>query len=348
MALALNDRVQQTGTANTTVSFTLTGSVPGFQSFAVIGNGNTTYYSAVDANGNWEVGIGTYSTTGPTLTRTTILSSSNSGSAVTFSGSVNVFVTYPSSKSINYDENGVATIGSVLGYSDTGIIGSFASTTAGYNQVIIQNKSSATNASTNFNVSNDTATSTQGYAELGINSSTFSGTGSFNIAGASYLASASTDLTIGTYGAYNVHFVTVNDFTISTSGPASVLMQVSTNGGTSYVTSGYQYALQVGSTSGTFVEGKSTSTGSFVLSYNGITNGANRNHNGYCYIYNAGDSSKYTFATSQAMGIYDTVDQMNFGSHIYPTANTVNAFKIFCTSNTIATADISLYGIRYS
>ena len=147
---------------------------------------------------------------------------------------------------------------------------------------------------------------------------------------------------------YNVHFVTVNDFTISTTGPASVLMQISTNGGTSYVTSGYQYALQVGSTSGTFVEGRSTSVGSFVLSYNGITNGANRNHNGYCYIYNAGDSSKYTFATSQAMGIYDTVDQMNFGSHIYPTSNTVNAFKIFCTSNTIATADISLYGIRYS
>ena len=149
MALALNDRVQQTGTANTTVSFTLSGSVTGFQSFAVVGNGNTTYYSATDASGNWEVGIGTYSTTGPTLTRTTILSSSNSGSAVTFSGTVNVFVTYPSSKSINYDGSGVATIGTTLGYSDTGIIGSFASTVAGYNQVIVQNKSTATNASSN-------------------------------------------------------------------------------------------------------------------------------------------------------------------------------------------------------
>jgi hypothetical protein len=208
MALALNDRVQQQGTANTTVSFTLTSTVTGFQSFAVVGNGNTTYYSSTDASGNWEVGIGTYSTTGPTLTRTTILSSSNSGSAVTFSGTVNVFVTYPSSKSINYDANGVATIGSTLGYSDTGIVGSFASTVAGYNQVIVQNKSNANNASSNFNVSNDSATSTSGYAELGINSSTYAGSGSFNIAGASYLASASTDLTIGTYGAYNVHFVT--------------------------------------------------------------------------------------------------------------------------------------------
>jgi len=208
MALALNDRVQQQGTANTTVSFTLTTSVTGFQSFAVIGNGNTTYYGATDASGNWEVGVGTYSTTGPTLTRTTILASSNSGSAVTFSGTVNVFVTYPSEKSINYDANDVATIGSTLSYSDTGIIGSFASTVAGYNQVIIQNKSSATNASANLNISNDASTGSTGYVELGINSSAFTGTGSFNLPSASYLASASTDLTIGTYGAYNVHFVT--------------------------------------------------------------------------------------------------------------------------------------------
>jgi hypothetical protein len=104
MPLVLADRVQETGTANTTVSFTLSGAVTGFQSFAVIGNTNTTYYAATDTSGNWEVGIGTYSTTGPTLTRTTILSSSNSGSAVTaFSGTVNVFVTYPSSRSVYAD-----------------------------------------------------------------------------------------------------------------------------------------------------------------------------------------------------------------------------------------------------
>ena len=116
MALALNDRVQQTGTANTTVSFTLSGSVTGFQSFAVVGNGNTTYYAATDASGNWEVGIGTYSTTGPTLTRTTILASSNSGSAVTFSGTVNVFVTYPAEKSVNQDASGnVTNAGNITG-----------------------------------------------------------------------------------------------------------------------------------------------------------------------------------------------------------------------------------------
>jgi hypothetical protein len=243
MALALNDRVQQQGTANTTVSFTLTGSVTGFQSFAVVGNGNTTYYGATDASGNWEVGVGTYSTTGPTLTRTTILASSNSGSAVTFSGTVNIFVTYPAEKSVNLDGNGVATIGSTLSYSDTGIIGSFASTVAGYNQVIVQNKSNATNASSNLNVSNDTSTATSGYAELGINSSTFSGTGSFNIAGAAYLASASTDLSIGTYGAYNVHFLTnssnTDAMTIFNSGGVSLGGQPDPGLGTLYANNVY-------------------------------------------------------------------------------------------------------------
>jgi hypothetical protein len=113
MALALYDRVQQTGTANTTVSFTLSGSVTGYQSFSVVGNGNTTYYGATDTTGNWEVGIGTYAT-GGTLTRTTILASSNSGSAVTFSGTVTVFVTYPSERSVNLDGSGnVSALGTI-------------------------------------------------------------------------------------------------------------------------------------------------------------------------------------------------------------------------------------------
>jgi hypothetical protein len=103
MALVVKDRVQETGTANTTTSFTLAGAVTGYQSFSVIGDTNTTYYAATDTAGNWEAGLGTYSTTGPTLTRTTILSSSNSGSAVTFSGTVNVFVTYPSERALYLD-----------------------------------------------------------------------------------------------------------------------------------------------------------------------------------------------------------------------------------------------------
>jgi dipeptidyl aminopeptidase/acylaminoacyl peptidase len=119
VALVLADRVQQTGTANTTVSFTLSGSVTGFQSFSVIGNGNTTYYSAFDPSGNWEVGVGTYAT-GGTLTRTTIVSSSNSGSAVTFSGQVNVFVTQPSGNTV-VSSNNPGTSGYALVSNGTGV-----------------------------------------------------------------------------------------------------------------------------------------------------------------------------------------------------------------------------------
>jgi len=114
MPLVLANRVQESATANTTVSFTLTGAAAGFQTFAVIGDTNTTYYSATDTAGNWEVGLGTYSTTGPTLTRTTIYASSNSGNAVTFPGTVTVFVTYPSGRSVNLDGSGnVSALGTV-------------------------------------------------------------------------------------------------------------------------------------------------------------------------------------------------------------------------------------------
>lgn len=263
MALVVYDRVQETTATTGTGTITLGGAVAGYQSFAVVGNGNTTFYCIVN-NSAWEVGIGTYTSSGTTLARTTILSNSNgTTSPITLSGASSVFVTYPASKSINYDANGVATIGSTLGYSDTGIIGSFASTIAGYNQVVIQNKSSATNASSNFNVSNDSASSSAGYAELGINSSTFTGTGSFNIAGASYLASASTDLTIGTYGAYNVHFVTnsstTDAMTIYNSGGVSLGGQPDPGIGTLYANNVYLGFTTITAAAGTTVLTNSSS-----------------------------------------------------------------------------------------
>jgi hypothetical protein len=100
MAFVVADRVQETATANTTVSFTLNGAVTGFRTFSAgVTAVNITYYAATDSSGNWEVGVGTLSSA-TTLTRTTILSSSNSGSAVTFSGTVNVFDTYPAARSL--------------------------------------------------------------------------------------------------------------------------------------------------------------------------------------------------------------------------------------------------------
>ena len=100
MALVIADRVKETTTTTGTGTVTLLGASTGFQSFAVIGDANTTYYTIAGQTGSeWEVGIGTYTASGTTLARTTVLSSSNGGSAVNFSaGTKDVVVTYPSSK----------------------------------------------------------------------------------------------------------------------------------------------------------------------------------------------------------------------------------------------------------
>lgn len=116
MALVVKDRVKET-TATTGLSdFVLGGTTTGFQSFSVIGNANTTYYTAVDpVTGDWEVGVGTYSTTGPTLTRDTILESSAGGSKVNFGGgNKDVFCTYPAEKAVMLNEtNNVTALGTV-------------------------------------------------------------------------------------------------------------------------------------------------------------------------------------------------------------------------------------------
>ena len=97
MALVLADRVKETTTTTGTGTVTLLGASTGFQSFAAVGNGNTTYYCIAAQTGTeWEVGLGTYTSSGTTLSRTTVFSSSNSGSLVNFSaGSKDVFVAYP-------------------------------------------------------------------------------------------------------------------------------------------------------------------------------------------------------------------------------------------------------------
>jgi hypothetical protein len=104
MAFVLADRVQETSTTTGTGTITLAGAVSGYQSFSAIGDGNSTYYGIVNANGEWENGVGTYTTSGTTLSRSTVLSSSNSGNLVNFSaGTKNVFVNYPAGRAAAYD-----------------------------------------------------------------------------------------------------------------------------------------------------------------------------------------------------------------------------------------------------
>lgn len=101
MALVLANRVKETTTTTGTGTITLAGAAAGFQSFSVVGNNNTTYYTITTTTNAWEVGIGTYSTTGPTLSRDTVLSSSAGGAKITLpAGSADVFLTYPSETSV--------------------------------------------------------------------------------------------------------------------------------------------------------------------------------------------------------------------------------------------------------
>lgn len=101
MALVLADRVKETTTSIGTGAVTLAGAVSGFQSFAVVGNANTTYYTIV-LGSQWEVGIGTYTASGTTLSRDTVLESSNANALVPFAAGIkDVFVTYPADKAIS-------------------------------------------------------------------------------------------------------------------------------------------------------------------------------------------------------------------------------------------------------
>jgi hypothetical protein len=158
MALVVYDRVQETTTTSGTGSVTLLGAVSGFQSFAVVGNTNTTYYTITDG-AQWEVGIGTYSTSGPTLARTTVLSNSNGNTTpITLSGGLaQVFVTYTAEKSVNLDASGnVTPLGTIasgtwqgttvgVSYGGTGVTAS-----SGANSVVLRDANQNTSLNNIF------------------------------------------------------------------------------------------------------------------------------------------------------------------------------------------------------
>lgn len=109
MPLVVKDRVKETSTTTGTGTFTLAGAASGFQSFSAIGNGNTTFYTIVGGT-QWEVGIGTYTSSGTTLSRDTVLSSST-GSKIDFSaGTKDVFCTYPSERVLTGGGGGIGAL----------------------------------------------------------------------------------------------------------------------------------------------------------------------------------------------------------------------------------------------
>lgn len=186
MAIVLKDRVKETASAPGTGTITLGGAASGFQAFSAIGNGNVTYFAIVDSgSGAWEVNYGTYTSSGTTLTRNaTPLSSSNAGALVNFTGTVDVFCTYPSSKAIYEETSGnvlidggpITVIGNnVTSYTSlSAALGEMYANVNSFAQFYAQNQNGGSSASTDFVVENDLGTDTQHYGDFGINSSNYS------------------------------------------------------------------------------------------------------------------------------------------------------------------------------
>ena len=154
MVLVVKDRIKDTSTTTGTGTITLANSPPnGFQAFSTLGNNSTTYYGIQDANNAFEIGLGTYNAN--TLTRTTVLASSNSGNLVSLTSPSSVWVDYPASKAYLSDEgidksftatasitagkpvilNSAGTVTQVSGNLDNNYLG-VASTSASSNETV--------------------------------------------------------------------------------------------------------------------------------------------------------------------------------------------------------------------
>lgn len=140
MALIVKDRVKETTTTTGTGTVTLAGASAGFQSFAAIGDGNTTYYAITSGN-DYEVGLGTYTASGTTLSRDTVLESSNAGSKITLSGTSDVFCTYPAEKAVVQDGDNTGTapqLGATNGmFINNSIIGANYTVPTSYNAMSV-------------------------------------------------------------------------------------------------------------------------------------------------------------------------------------------------------------------
>ena len=150
MALVFKDRVKETTTTTGTGTITLAGAVSGFQAFSEIGDGNTTYYTIVSGT-DWEVGIGTYTLSGTTLSRDTILESSNTGSAISLTGTSIVFCTYAAEKSVYRNSNDQINVtASGLIFSDSTVQTTAAAVSGDNVSIFVNDTGYLTNTSSDF------------------------------------------------------------------------------------------------------------------------------------------------------------------------------------------------------
>lgn len=145
---------------------------------------------------------------------------------------------------------------------------------------------------------------------------------------------------------YNVHFLTVNNFKPEIDN--AQLMIRFYESGVLESASVYQFAYQYGSATGVFNESKTTSV-SYLRAVPGVGNFGRENGHSYSYLYNLGDSSKYSFQTTHCMHINKTPDTFfSFGSGVLPQTSTVDGIRLQTTTGDIDEVSVSLYGIAES
>jgi len=250
MSLVLADRVRETTNSTGTGTITLGGAVSGFQSFSVIGNNNTTYYT-ISGGTQWEVGIGTYY--GGTLARTTVISSSTGSKLDLAAGSKDVFVTYPAGKSVNQDANnrvlipytsgttnvGSLNVGNATAHTDSGVIAGFTASEPLYLYTSLQNTDSGATSYASYAVNDGGHTA---YGELGINNANYSYSAAgfpnngFSTPLATFVESYGGPLVLGSWDNQKISFIvngavnTTDAMTINTNGSVAFNGQVGSAG----------------------------------------------------------------------------------------------------------------------
>ena len=149
---------------------------------------------------------------------------------------------------------------------------------------------------------------------------------------------------------YDVHYLTVENFKSASTNNQPVGIQLYESG-TLETASVYQYALQKNATNANS-EDKSTSSTIMKTCTTATGGGVGKPYNFYCYLYNLGNSSKYSFQTSQGFGTdafagAGTVINTHFGGAVLPQASLVDGIRVTTsTAVDLASFTIKLYGVK--
>lgn len=326
MALVHADRVKETSTTTGTGTYTLAGAATGFQSFAAIGNGNTCLYCAEDGI-NWEVGVGTYTSAGTTLARTTVLKSSNSNNAVNWAaGTRNVFVTLAADKFTDLVDL-FTTRGDLL-YRDATVPARLAIGTA-----------------TKFLGSDGTDPVWQGaYGKL--------------LASGTVSAAATLDIVLTGYTAYRAIKILLTSF-LPVTDAVDFYIRFSTDGGSTFnaAASDYSYGSTIGSSiSSTVTSMVSSGAAQIALATDlnpaagtsAIGNGTGEGIDVEITLYDQTNTAKWGRVTWLGTAVDSTATPANahmIGNGARRTAQDTDAIRFLFSSGNIASGNYAAYGL---